>query len=109
MKSKYCLIESRDALESADCARMISLLKGLRAEGGDVVLYLLQNGVFSARKGASSNRHLQELDEQGIPVFVEGFSLRERGISEVLESVKISELAQLVSFLVEEKRRAIWH
>ena len=50
--AKYLLIESRDTFESKDVSRYYDLAKGLKQDGNDVTLFLVQNGVLAARQNA---------------------------------------------------------
>ncbi len=77
--AKYLLIESRDTFESKDVARYYGLAKGLKQEGNDVTLFLVQNGVLSAREASQSNG-LADVASAGVKVLADDFSLRERGI-----------------------------
>src|SRR5207245_9337314 len=73
------LIESRDALESSDVATYFyDLAAGLAREGSPVTLFLVQNGVFPARRGAQAAA-LHAVARAGVELLAAEFSLRERG------------------------------
>ena len=77
--AKYLLIESRDSFDSNDVGRYYELATGLAGGGNDVTLFLVQNGVLSARASATDNG-LAEVAGAGVSVLADDFSLRERGI-----------------------------
>ncbi len=77
--AKYLLIASRDTYDSNDVSRYYELAKGLKQEGNDVTLFLVQNGVLSARQASQSNG-LTDVANAGVQVLADDFSLRERGI-----------------------------
>jgi predicted peroxiredoxin len=106
--AKYLLIESRDPQEASAVAEYADLAKDLRAQGNEVTLFLIQNGVFAARKGFAGSR-VGGL--AGVHVLADDFSLRQRGIEpgEVAAEVKIGGMSQLVDALVEPDVRAMWH
>jgi predicted peroxiredoxin len=107
--AKYLLIESRDPFESNDVAYYYELATGLAKEGNDVTLFLVQNGVFPARKSSKSDG-LVKAAAAGVHVLADEFSLRERGIKadRLLKEVTASPLDVVVDALAEGKR-TLWH
>ena len=107
--SKYLLIESRDPYESGDVGNYFELAQGLAREGNDVTLFLVQNGVLSARSGASSAA-LDGAIKAGIEILADDFSLRERAIdaSALKAGVKSSPLDVVVDGLADGCK-TIWH
>lgn len=77
--AKYLLIASRDTFETNDVSRFYELARGLKKEGNDVTLFLVQNGVLSAREASQANG-LGDVANAGVKVLADDFSLRERGI-----------------------------
>jgi len=77
--AKWILIESRDPLQTRDVERQFELAAGLAREGHQVTVFLIQNGVFPARRSATSAL-LEILSKSGVQVLADDFSLRERGI-----------------------------
>ncbi len=77
--AKYMLIESRDPFDSHDVALTYDLASGLASAGHDVTIFLVQNGVLPARRGARIDK-LAAAVAAGIRVIADEFSLRERGI-----------------------------
>jgi sulfur relay (sulfurtransferase) complex TusBCD TusD component (DsrE family) len=79
--ARYCLIESRDPIEARDVSDDYALARDLAANGDDVTLFLVQNGVLPARARASAEG-LDSLVASGARVAADTLSLRERGIAE---------------------------
>lgn len=114
MAQKYLLIESRDPFDHADVPYFFKVAKDLTENGDDVVLYLVQNAVLSLRKNARPSAIFDWLGERsrtGVKILADDFSLRERGIrkEELIDGIQVSNMDALVDFLMEEKRKAIWH
>lgn len=107
--AKYLLIESRDPLESKDVERQHELALGLVKEGNQVTLFLVQNGVFPARKGPSSDA-LAKLAKAGVQVLADDFSLRERaiGADRLAPGVQPAKIDVVIDQLADG-RKAIFH
>ena len=110
--AQYVLIESRDPFEYADTNYMYSTAGDLAARGNDVLLYLIQNGVFCARRDVANNP-LASLRQNApsVRVEVDDFSLRERGIgsNSLVDGINISNVDNLVDLLVQEGNKIVWH
>ncbi len=76
--ARYLLISSRDPFESNDTSAYYELAAGLAREGNEVAVFLVQNGVLTARHGADAA--LETLTAANIPIRADSFSLQERGI-----------------------------
>ena len=107
--AQYTFIASRDPFESRDCEHTMSLAGELRRSGNDVTIFLVQNGVFGARKSVAS-QGWSKLAREGVRILADTFSLKERGIDRGrLESgIEPAELDLIVDHLAEG-RRVIWH
>lgn len=108
----YLLIESRDPFECADSKHFFELARSLakdKASGGQVTLFLVQNGVFPARKCEHSPA-LAALKKGGVEVLADEFSLRERGIksASLIPEVKAAAL-DVVLDQMEQGRKVLWH
>lgn len=105
----YLLIESRDWFGAGGTDALLDLASGLSQDGQDVTLFLVQNGVFSARAGAASER-LARLAEAGVEILADVFSLKERGISHnrMDATVRAAPLGVVIDHL-GAGRKAIWH
>lgn len=78
--ARYLLFESEDPLESAAVPQHYQLAAGLSAQGNEVTLFLVQNGVLAARRRLQPDA-LTQLAGQGVEILADDFSLRERGIA----------------------------
>ncbi len=108
----YVLIESRDPFECAESAYFLELARSLIADkksAGKVTLFLVQNGVFPARK-CEASKNIAALARAGVEVLADEFSLRERGISteRLIPEVKPAPIDVVVDHLAAG-RKALWH
>lgn len=108
----YLLIESRDPFEFADTTYMYQMAGDLAANGNRVTMYLIQNGVFCARKNVKNNP-LSGLtrDAPSVRVEADDFSLRERGISTsgLANGVTVSNVDDLVDHMMQGDTKVVWH
>ena len=108
----YLLIESRDPFEFADTTYMYQMAGDLAANGNRVTMYLIQNGVFCARKNVKNNP-LSGLkrDAPSVRVEADDFSLRERGISTsgLADGVTVSNVDDLVDHMMQGDTKVVWH
>ena len=107
--TEYLLIESRSPSESGDVAQGYALAAALAAHGDRVTLFLVQNGVLSARRGARAEG-LEPAIRAGVTVLADDFSLRERGIAPASLSggVKAAPIDSVVERMAAGWN-AIWH
>jgi intracellular sulfur oxidation DsrE/DsrF family protein len=107
----YLLIESRDPFECADSKHFFDLAQSLAKDkaSAPVTLFLVQNGVFPARKCEHSPA-LAALEKGGVEVLADEFSLRERGIKagSLIPEVKSAAL-DVVLDQMEQGRKVLWH
>ncbi|AJZ56024.1 DsrE family protein [Paraburkholderia fungorum] len=107
--AKYLLIESRDPFESNDVGFLADLALRLRADGNEVTIFLVQNGVLPVRAGARDTG-FSTLVGADVTVLADDFSLRERGISpdRLLAGVEAAPLDVVVDHLADGAK-ALWH
>ena len=105
--AQYLLIESRDPFESKDVDYYYDLAKGLVEGGNEVTLFLVQNGVLSARPSAHSAA-LGALAQSGVTVLADDFSLQERGIAKLAEGVAAAPIDVVVDQLAAV-HKTLWH
>jgi intracellular sulfur oxidation DsrE/DsrF family protein len=106
----YLLIESRDPVESHDVTNFYDLAAGLAGPDTPVTLFLVQNGVFPARRSAHSAAALAAVTRAGVEVLADEFSLRERGIpSEQLTARVSAAPLDVVIDRLAEGCKALWH
>ena len=107
--SEYLFIESRHASESANVQANLELAASLAKQGQKVTVFLVQNGVLTARKGAKNNQ-LSTAASAGVTLLADDFSLRERGIATdgLLDNVTPAPLDTVVDCLAAGAK-TIWH
>lgn len=107
--SNYLFIESRGALDSADVGFNIETACHLKSQGHNVTLFLIQNGVIPARRGAR-NEAITQASDRGVTVLADNFSLRERGIDtdELAKCVAPSPIEAVVDALAAGAK-TLWH
>jgi hypothetical protein len=103
----YLLIKSRDPFESNDVSYYYELAKGLVDAGNDVTLLLVQNAVMAARPSTQSTT-LSVLKQGGVKILADDFSLRERGISTLVDGVVAAPIDIVVDYL-EADHKTLWH
>jgi predicted peroxiredoxin len=106
--TEYVLIESRDPFDSRDTEFVEQTAITIKERGHRVTVFLLQNGVFAARRTAA---RLQRLIDAGVILQADDFSLRERGIeaAELAQGVQQSGVNSLVDKITQPNTKAIWH
>jgi predicted peroxiredoxin len=107
--SKYVLIQSKSTWESGDVGHFYTLARELGQAGGDVTLFLVQNGVISARTGAR-DAGLDQVLDSGVRVLADDFSLRERAIDAgaMKKGIGTSPIDEVVDLLAAGAK-ALWH
>ncbi|HET6372830.1 MAG TPA: DsrE family protein [Candidatus Polarisedimenticolia bacterium] len=107
--AKYLLVESRDPFEWKDSATYHALAADLAKAGNQVTLFLVQNGVLTARPSTQA-ASLTAAMQSGVEVLADEFSLKERGIpsDRLVVGVKPSPLDVVVDQLAEG-RKALFH
>jgi hypothetical protein len=106
--ASYLFIESRNPWEAGGVERIYGLARDLARDGHEVVLFLVQNGVLPARRGAAAPG-LAALPGT-VRVLADEFSLRERAIprAELREGVEPAGLERVVTALAAGAR-AVFH
>lgn len=107
--SRYVLISSRDPFTCATTRDFYELAGEFKRQGHEVVLFLVENGVFPARAAAHCDA-LSDVVRAGVTVLADEFALRERAIaSTTLRSgIDAAPLAHVVDELAA-RSRVIWH
>jgi hypothetical protein len=103
------LISSRDPFTCQDTTGLYELARELTKRGHAVTIFLVENGVFAARKSARFEA-LAETVLAGVKVVADGFSLRERAIPEgaLLSGIARAELDQIMDALAAGAK-TVWH
>ena len=105
----YLILESRDPYDSGDWQNMQQIVKDMRSRGNGVTLFLLQNGTIPARKGDRYSPCFADLQQSGITILADEFSLKERAIDELADGVKSANLDSLVELCLQADTKTIWH
>jgi predicted peroxiredoxin len=74
------IVETRDAAEHQDTARIAELAAGVSRSGVPATIFLAENGAFAAKRGSGSA--LDAAVSAGVHLAVDRFALEERGIPE---------------------------
>jgi predicted peroxiredoxin len=109
MSLDFLLIASEDPLDRRQASTSSDLALRLARSGKQVGLFLVQNGVVPARKGARWEA-LDALVEAGVRVQADAFSLRERGIdaAAVTEGIEPSESLAPVLDALGAQTKVLW-
>jgi len=105
---KYLLIESRDFFESKDVDYVYDLASNLAKEGNEVTVFLVQNGVLSARSCPAAQP--TTILAQKVTVLADEFSLRQRGIqtSDLIQGINPAKLDIVIDKLADGCK-VVWH
>ena len=106
----YVFIESRDPFESRDTRFVEETATALKLRGHEVTVFLVQNGVLSSRQNVRDSA-LSRMAKAGVNLLADDFSLCERGIqpAELQTGIQPTSIETLVTALVQENTKAIWH
>jgi sulfur relay (sulfurtransferase) complex TusBCD TusD component (DsrE family) len=107
--ASYLLIESRDPFEFQDVQRTFDLAASLAKNAENVTVFLVENGVFSARE-SSASQALVALAAQGVTILADAFSLKERGIHQtrLARPIASATVEDVVDALARDVR-VLWH
>jgi sulfur relay protein TusB/DsrH len=108
--SRYLLIETKSPLDGGSYA--FELGRQLRELEHDVTVYLLQDGVLTARRSfAAGHKLIQDAQGSGLRILADAVSARQRGVTgdHVAEGVGVADMGELVDLLMERADKAIWH
>ena len=108
--SQYLLIESKSPLDGGDYS--FELASQLRTAGHGVAVYLVQDGVFAARRSfEAGSTLLAAAKAEDVGLLADEVSLRQRGITRdrLADPVRVSTMDELVDLLMEKSDKAIWH
>lgn len=107
--SRYVIVTSRDLHEYASSPYILELAGSLKNRGHEVTLYLIENGVLAARQGAQLGRRLSELSRAGVAILAEDISAKARGIEQLAEGVRLSNMDELADLIVDGCDKVIWY
>jgi sulfur relay (sulfurtransferase) complex TusBCD TusD component (DsrE family) len=107
---RYLLVETRTAWEDPAVEDFLALADGLAGTGGTVDLFLVQNAVLMARRGAAAGLD-RLLEGPGKTVWVDDFAMAARGLSReaLADGTRPADIGMLVQLLASPGCKAIWH
>ena len=107
--SKYLFIQSRDPFTDKTSTQQFSLMADLMDRSWEVQVILVQDAVIAGRKGVRS-AELEALLARGGTVYVDDFSLRQRGIEsgDVKDGFKVSGMERVIEAM-KHRYKVIWH
>lgn len=108
--SQYLLVETKGPADGGDYA--FELGRQLREARHDVTIYLLQDGVFTARRTWKAGATLVAgAERSGVKLLADAVSLRQRGVlgDRLAKGVSVAEMNDLVDLLMDRSDKAIWH
>src|SRR5215831_291705 len=100
----YLFVESRDPFEARDVEEGYRLIAELAAQQTPVTLFLVQNGVLTARQGARAAQFTALVASPGVTVLADTFALQERGIptDALVPGVQAADIDTLVDLLMAD-------
>jgi predicted peroxiredoxin len=107
--AKYVFVESRDSFDSLNNEYFPEQVQELSRRGNNTTVFLVQNGVFTARKGSKHKELISKLIQSNVKVLADRFSLRERAIRNLLEGVEVAGMDRLVELVFEPGTKTVWH
>ena len=107
--SDYVFLQSQDPFTETQTLAQYQLIHNLATKDNRVTLYLIQNGVMPARRGALC-KPFDLLCNQNINVVADRFSLEQRGIE--LDQLKSGVNAEEIGVVIDAMLRGdkvIWN
>lgn len=107
--AQYLLFLSQDPFAIKEHQYVQNLASNLCESGHEVVVFLVANGVFSARNSLN-NEPLKNLLAKGVKVWADEFSLRERGIEDRALLMNLEKkVMDDAMVLIAHGSKTIWH
>lgn len=107
--SDYLFVQSQDPFTEVRTAGQYALASQLATAGHCVTLYLVQNGVTCARRGAVCDA-FDRLAEQGVTIVADDFSLEQReiGADQLKSRIQVEEISAVIDALLAGQK-VIWN
>jgi sulfur relay (sulfurtransferase) complex TusBCD TusD component (DsrE family) len=107
----YVLVESRSTFESPDVEGFLGLAARLGEEGHPVVLFLLQNAVLMAARGAAAPALDRLRGSPRVTVRADDLSLAARALDAggLAAGIRVSGMPELVRLVTRPGALPIWH
>jgi len=106
---RLLVVESRDLTEYAAARSLPLLVEELCQKGHDVTLFLVENGVIAARRGAAAGLSFDALSDTGAHILADDVSCRARGIRELAPGVCPSDLDHLADKIADGFDNILWY
>ena len=84
-------------------------MEELCRQGHDVTLFLVENGVIAARRGAAAGIAFDALSDTGAHILADDVSCRARGIRELAPGVSPSDLDHLADKIADGFDNILWY
>jgi sulfur relay (sulfurtransferase) complex TusBCD TusD component (DsrE family) len=107
--SRYLVVGSRDITEYAGGESLFDLAESLGKNRGDVLLFLVENGVLSARKNSRIARRFPDLQSVGVRILADDVSCRSRGIDHLPEGIRLSGMDELADAIALGFDNIYWY
>ncbi len=107
--ARYLIVDSRDLNEYVSGGYIQKVAARLKEEGNEVTLFLIENGVISARKGAEIGKALTDLSKRGAKILADDISLKARGIERLADGISASGVDHLADLIVDGSDKVIWY
>jgi sulfur relay protein TusB/DsrH len=107
--ARYLIVDSRDLTEYTS-GRYIQKVAGkLKEDGNEVTVFLVENGVLAARRGAEVGKNLTDLSKRGAKIMADDVSCKARGITQLSDGVAQSNMDQLADLIAEGSDKVLWY
>lgn len=106
---RLLVVDSRDLTEYAKGPSLPLLVEELCRQGYDVTLFLVENGVIAARRGAAAGLSFDALSGTGVHILADDVACRARGIRELASGVCLSDLDHLADKIAEGFDNILWY
>ena len=101
----FLLIESRPPADGGGHGSLLETAMALRGDGQPVRLLLIQDGVAATALPGTA-----ELVAAGGEVWVDGFSLRQRGLAETpAAGARVVDMDAVADVVLDPDVRVVWH
>lgn len=106
---RFLVVGSRDLTEYVNGQYIPLVVETLREKGHDVTLFLLENGVISAREGSKMGQVLNDLSSKGARILAEDVSCRARGVRRLVPGIGLSNLDVLADGIADGYDNILWY
>lgn len=105
----HLLVESQGTWNGPNAGRFLEDAAVLAGSGEQVTVFLVQDGVFDAVRGALPVLH--RLAELGVPVWADDFSLAQRALpaARLADAVTVTGMDAVAGMLLSGTCRVVWH